>query len=578
MKYGYAYFEIIRSDYWNGLIGFYEASRNVTVDEDSGGAVTLTLTRTSHAEYTYDTTIQWEAVFTSDPSLAVDLLQTSGVIICRSLTSTCQLTIELRDDDVPEFGYSFPVRLYNPSAGSRIDQQRAVATVRVLPSDNPYGQIEFDSEYVVVSRFDELASVQVNRRQGSNYRVSVSYTTERIYTENMYRAGIKLNPAILDSDYNRSSGTLVFDDQVETQAVDIKLTPDKVTQLTYPKVLRVVISNAQFGAVLGARTECTVVIVDEADQELWETQVAASINELDDETIDYLLTTIQERDLEEMTVESLTVLEDILTQIIEEAERRQLTTSANDGLVSIFCKLKSSSVSVTRGRFKLVKLFERFIFSLLVGEPCEVEIDPYPRVSCNRFKFSVMKLRPQNVNGYQYSSVSQDSLKLGDSVVKTTTDNNTCTQLQFIEYSSQHWFDKTDATSLLNDRILAVNLRGNGVQAGGAGITSTTPSVTYRVNTPGGRRTDKRAECVFYDEDSRLWSTGNGLCRVSNDLQLGTNDYVECECDHLSSYGVTSQTRDKNYIGYPAYMFIIAGCCMVSDYKGLTVLSLTFNL
>ena len=79
-----------------------------------------------------------------------------------------------------------------------------------------------------------------------------------------------------------------------------------MTQLTYPKVLRVVISNAQFGAVLGARTECTVVIVDEADQELWETQVAASINELDDETIDYLLTTIQERDLEEMTVESLT--------------------------------------------------------------------------------------------------------------------------------------------------------------------------------------------------------------------------------------------------------------------------------
>lgn len=563
MKFGYAFYEIIRSDDWNGLIGYYEASRNVTVDEDSGGSVTLTLTRTAHAEYTYDTTIQWEAVFTSEPSLTADLQQTSGVVICRSLMSTCQLTIELVDDDVPEFGYSFPVRLYNPSAGARIDQQRAVATVRVLPSDNPYGQIEFDSDYVVVGRFDELASIQVNRRQGSNFKVSVSYTTERIYTENMFRAGIKLNPAIYGSDYNRSSGTLIFDNQIASQNIDVKLTPDEVTQFTYPKVFNVVISNAQFGAVLGGKTECTVVIVGEDEQDLWETQVAASVTEMDDETIDYLISSIEDQDLTVLTVEALTVLEDVLTKIIEEGEKRQLSRSARDGLVSIFCKLKSSSISVTRGRFNLIKLFERFIFTLLVGEPCEVEIDPYPRVSCKHFKFSVMKLLPQNVNEYQYSSSTQDSLQLGENVVKTTTDNGTCTHMQFIEYSSQHWFDKTDTTSLLNNRILAVNLRGNGVQPSGTGITSDTPRVTYRVNTPNSRRTDKRAQCVFYEEDSRLWSTGNGVCRVKNDLQLGTSDYVECECDHLSSYGVTSQTRDKNFIGYPAYMFIIAGCCMV---------------
>lgn len=259
--------------------------------------------------------------------------------------------------------------------------------------------------------------------------------------------------------------------------------------------------------------------------------------------------------------EGTLVMEDVLSQIIEEGKSRSLTSSAREKLTSIFCLLMNPECDVVKGRYSLVELFESFIFTLLVGEPCESELVPYSRVSCQHFSFGIAKLLPYNINRYQYTTSKKDYIRLGQDVVKTD-DNKTCIEAQFIDYNSNHWFDKYGSQDILNNRMLALNLRENQ----GNSITSSKsdePAVIYRIYTENGRRTDKRAQCVFYDEDSLQWTTGSNTCVVKNELQLGTSDFVECECSHLSTYAVTSQTRSKAEIGYPTYMFIIAGICLV---------------
>lgn len=562
-KFGFAQTEIIRSDDWNGLIGFSDQSQNVSIDEDHGASVSLWLMRINHADFTYDTSVQWELVFSAQPELADNFVESSGLIVCPSLQSTCELKLRLIDDLIPEFGFSFPVRLFNPSSGAKIDPQRTVATVTVLPSDSPYGVIEFASEYVVVARGSTEAVLSVNRRQGLNYRVSVSYGTERVYTEGMFLAGIRVYSAVHGADYNQTSGTLEFPDMGDNREIRVTLTPNRASSANYPKTFKVIISNSQFGAILGARTECTVVIVQTADLPIWDTQVAlATTDNMDDETIAYLVTDLTSQDFSRLTPETLSVLEHIIKRIVSTAEERPLTSSIRKQLIAMFCDLMSQKVKATEGRYSLVGLYERFIFSLLIGEPCESQKDPYPLVTCQHSKFSVAKLYSHNMNGYQYSSSSRDSLRIGAAVL-SQSDNNSCHYGQFIEYNHPQWFRKSEGVSLLSGRVLAASLRL-------PSFTDFSPAsgenslVTYKIYTQDGRRTDKRARCVYYDEGSHVWTAGNNVCRVKNELQLGTSDYVECECHHMSSYGVISLTRDADKIGYPPWMFIIAGITMVS--------------
>lgn len=476
---------------------------------------------------------------------------------CMSMQSTCELEIQLQDDLTPEFGYSFTVRLFNPSAGTTVDDIRSAATVQVLPSDEPYGEVEFLSRYVVVGHHAEEVEVELVRRKGLSFSVSVAYETVLI-SSSLYLAGVKSYPASYDTDFSQATGTVTFKDGVDSQSILIPLAQDSNSD-QFPKIFNISLSNPRFGAVLGLQTECTVLIVQTDNIDIWDTQVKAVTQPMSDSVIDYLLDEILDRIDAGLDEESLTVVEDVLGQILAEGEKRQLQKSALNKMFTTFCSLMEPNLTVTSGRYAIQQLFERLLFSLLAGETCEAKIDPYLQ-SCQHFTVSIAKLYPHNMNGYSYTSSSKHSLTISANVV-SSLENQTCVQAVFIEYNNQHWFPSSAGTELLSSRALGVSLRGAGVPT--PGVTSS-PAVMYRVYAPDGTRTDKRAQCVYYDEEEKSWTSGNDVCRVRNQLQLGTSDFVECECNHLSSYAVTSLTRDKAFIGYPTYMFIITACCQVN--------------
>lgn len=427
----------------------------------------------------------------------------------------------------------------------------------MLPSDKPYGEVEFLRQYVVVGHQADEVEIELVRRKGLSFAVSVAYRTVLI-TNSLYLAGVKTYPASYDSDFSLTTGTVNFEDGIDSQSLIIPLVKESKSS-DYPKIFNISLSDPQFGAVLGALIECTVLIVRSDNTDIWNTQVEAVTQPMSDSVIDYLLDEISGRISRGLDIESLTIVEDILGQVISEGENRELQKSARTKLISIFCSLMNADLMITRGRYEILQLFERFLFSLLASEECETEIDPYLE-SCQYFTVSIAKLYPHNINGYSYTATSKDYLSLMDSVV-SSVQNQTCVQAVFIEYDNQHWFPNADETKLLSNRAIGVSLRGAGVPT--SGVTSG-PAVVYRIYTPDGTRADKRARCVYYDASSETWTSGSDVCKVRNQLLLGATDFVECECSHLSSYGVTSLTRDQAFIGYPTYMFIIASCCLVS--------------
>lgn len=551
MKYGYASFQITRNDNWNGVISFSKTSQNVSVNEDDGGHVTLTVSRSSHARFTYDTAVQWEAKFPSDLLSTNELVETAGVVVCKSLHTTCLFDVHLKEDSIPEFEYYFFIRLFNPSAGSKVDSHNAWARVYVHPSDEPYGKVELRESFVVVDDSAREVLIAVDRKQGSNYEISVSYKVEVV--DESFMAGLKIYSANQE-DYSNSRGLVKFEDGVTFQEIQIQLTPENAISRQYPKLFKVVIHDPLSGAVLGSPTDCTVMIVRSQELSAWKTHAAATILEINDNTIDYLVNSILQIDFSRLSRNGLMVLEDVLQKIIEEGKQRPLQVSSRQGLVTIFCQFMNDDTTSTKGRLSLIKLFEEFLFTLAVGETCEMEKHPYADVFCKNFQFSIVNILPDRVNGFLFHSTSQNNIKLGDNIINPSADNKTCSLLQFIEYNSAHWFDETSSFSLLDDKVLAINIDG----------PILTPSVSYKVYTSDGKRTSKRAECLYYDEESLMWTAGDDVCRVSNQLDLGSTSYIECECDHLSSYAVRSLTRDKQFIGYPIYIFIICGCCMVS--------------
>ena len=69
--------------------------------------------------------------------------------------------------------------------------------------------------------------------------------------------------------------------------------------------------------------------------------------------------------------------------------------------------------------------------------------------------------------------------------------------------------------------------------------------------------------CKYFDDGSESWVSPSGVCRVTNSLG-DDDDFVRCECLHMTHYGVTATTRDDDIIGYVVWFYVICFICMVS--------------
>ena len=69
--------------------------------------------------------------------------------------------------------------------------------------------------------------------------------------------------------------------------------------------------------------------------------------------------------------------------------------------------------------------------------------------------------------------------------------------------------------------------------------------------------------CVYFDVASRTWVGPQEIVEVTNNLDLGVDDYVDCSIKHLTHYAVKATTTDAGLVGYPVWFYISCFICMV---------------
>ncbi len=70
---------------------------------------------------------------------------------------------------------------------------------------------------------------------------------------------------------------------------------------------------------------------------------------------------------------------------------------------------------------------------------------------------------------------------------------------------------------------------------------------------------------MYFDEDIAKWTNPDSVCEVTNTADLGTEDFVDCSCKHMTSYAVVAKTLDPGLVYYELWFYICCAICMVSD-------------
>jgi hypothetical protein len=53
---------------------------------------------------------------------------------------------------------------------------------------------------------------------------------------------------------------------------------------------------------------------------------------------------------------------------------------------------------------------------------------------------------------------------------------------------------------------------------------------------------------------------------IENNLNMGTDDFVDCACSHMTSYAVIAEVYDAGIVGYTVWFFAACFICMVRNY------------
>ena len=70
--------------------------------------------------------------------------------------------------------------------------------------------------------------------------------------------------------------------------------------------------------------------------------------------------------------------------------------------------------------------------------------------------------------------------------------------------------------------------------------------------------------CVYFETSLEQWVSPSGVCSVENNLNMATDDFVDCACSHMTGYAVIAQVYDSGIIGYTIWFYIACFICMVS--------------
>ncbi|XP_032297180.1 adhesion G-protein coupled receptor V1 isoform X2 [Coturnix japonica] len=555
-EYGFAAFAtviIAGSDLQNGILGFIpEVQSGLILDEDSENREVLLVVARQPNRAFEDVKVFWRVTFNETSAVLLkdgvnlenELVSVLGVTTCIAGQTTCNISIEIKPDNVPEFETYFFVELYAVSAGAALNSSARFAFVTVLESDAPHGLVYFavGSRFAVAHKKTTLISLQVLRDSSTSVTTKVSYNMQELQKpETVGRTFI--HPAVAGQDFARSEGLLIFEPGQRNKFLDVTLTPKTASLNPFPKRFQVVLSNPTGGArVDDIYGVANVTIVSDLGSLPFWMLIDQLHQPLDDTILQRVLQNLNIKVATETTEEQLTAVMHVIDKVTDAGEKHLLTGKSRSLFYEILCALASPKRKDTRGYSRLAEVTEKFAFSLLTEIMCGSPGERGKNIldSCPYIAIMAHNWYPQQINGHRFDGRDGDSIQVPEhllkvSVVLSPSQEENCESIQFTEYSSQQWFLTGDKELALKNKVFSMSLKSQSSHP-----LKDSNEVIYRIYATGSRIVPQKSLCLLWNQASESWLSDSGFCRVIDD----TSGYVECACSHMSIYAVYAQTDD----------------------------------
>ncbi|RUS80374.1 hypothetical protein EGW08_011871, partial [Elysia chlorotica] len=562
-KKGFVELLIRESDLSDGIIGFDQDSLSVLVDEDAALPVAaLVLIRSNSLLGSLK--VQWKAkkrlnsTDQEDAELTSQLNSTTGETICPDKESRCYLNVYLADDDIPEESSAFVVVLTGTDPEVRLNPDSRSAEVIIKPSDDVKGLITFaqESSVVVVNEGEAEVRLTVRREKGQGYDLEVSYETRQM-DDRVIVSGSTVYPALDNQDFRGQSGTLTFTSGAQDpKYITVSLTPELPSDNPLPKQFFVRLSSPRNDFRVDPQgNQATIRLVGDADSAVW--RIISKLEDdafTNDDTIKDTVTQLDNQAENPLTDKSLDLIQDVLNKINAEGEKRSLPDTVVTNVRNLYCTLLESSLEDARkGRVSLATTVENFSYTLLKDKPCGAEgsnSKDVQKTECGAIKIASGRWRPNLLSGNKFNLDQGNSISIPNPLPDSDNNaGNECVDFSLVEYRKDTWFDtgKADA-ELLNGKIIGFSLKNRQ-------SASIQNPVTFTIHTEDRRIAAKGAECKYFDEGAKSWVSPTGVCSVTN--SHSDDDFVTCECKHMTNYGVSATTQGDNIIGYVVWFYII---------------------
>jgi azurin len=184
---------------------------------------------------------------TGSAALGTDYAAVTGTLTFAPGITSKTFTVPILSDTLFEPTETVTVRLSNPTGGASLGPQ-ATATISIVDND-PAGLLRFSAVAYAVSEAAGVATITVQRTQGTASAVTVDYAT------------VSGGTAAVGVDYTATSGTLTFNANDTSKTFTVPVLDDRVDGAD--KTVNLVLSNPTGGATLGTPSTAVLTISDD---------------------------------------------------------------------------------------------------------------------------------------------------------------------------------------------------------------------------------------------------------------------------------------------------------------------------
>ncbi|XP_077417871.1 adhesion G-protein coupled receptor V1 isoform X3 [Vanacampus margaritifer] len=536
---------ILGSDFHNGIVGFSPNSvMGRVLDEDSENkTVQLHVQRQENRAFE-DLQVFWRATLnkaapilvSNEVNLTKQLVHTSGFVLCRKGEIICAFTLEVQDDNEPEYNTWFLVEVFQVGSGATINETSRFANITLAESDDPRGVVYFGVSHRFPTAIPATTklSLQVYRSASTASTMSVWYRTLELTREEVLGPYI-IHPAKEGMDFPQQDGQLTFDPGHRNTSVDIYLTPDLPSPFPRPKRFQVELFNATGGARVHTDFGLANVtlVSNVASAAIW-----AFVGKLhqppDMATLNQVLRGLINRTASVLSREHMTAVLEVLGKVLAVSNRASMHESSRNLTYDLLCALANPNRADTRGFSHLAEVAERFAFSIITRNHCD--IGGIMLDTCAHMSISALQWYPTQINGYKFRGHNADFFQLPDTLLAvpavSTPDCSNLRRIQLTEFRNDLWFITNDTTNALNGKVFSASLQDRESRPLSDGI-----EVTYRIHTSGQPLKQGRSMCLLWNQTTASWSSDGQYCRVVKE----SGSYVECACSHLSIYAAYAE-------------------------------------